>query len=608
MSVAKLLKTDIGSVSAERKSLIEVLLQHHYKNPKDLVYSYLSNDKVYAQLTYADLMENSLKFANLIKNRVGSNQKILISLSHCPEFICSFLGCLMSGNVPVPMTTPAWISSAEFTRILNGIQESTESPMMITKSDYLEKVEGLKGKNLQILEIESLNLENVVPMAIKDISHPASADLCFLQFSSGSTGAPKGVQISHFNLLANIEQMGRHVKYSADDVMVTWIPAYHDMGLIGATLSSLYYGFKCYLLDPVEFIMKPYVWPKAMTDFRATFTMAPNFAYHILSTRLKPAQIKEFDLRHLRVAYCGAEPVNPQTYRVFCEKYKQAGLNPKAFYPVYGMAEITLAATFPALNSEVLIDKVSKDSVLNGYAKPATANESNLEYVSCGSVLEDINIKIISEKGQTLNDRAIGEICLRSPSLTAGYYHMEKINNEVFTSDHYFKTGDLGYLANNNLFIIGRTKDTIVVGGKKYSASDIEWRVSQIEGIRAGRLTAIPVKDHKKASEKVQVIVESTVFSKRKRSELKQIISRHVSELISLSADQVTIVPPETIKKTTSGKLRRHEMKNLFENGWIEKREKWFHAHLLGFQFKQRTLFAKHLLFSRLAIGYKKSK
>ncbi|MBC7172912.1 MAG: AMP-binding protein, partial [Polyangiaceae bacterium] len=315
-------------------------------------------------------------------------------------------------------------------------------------------------------------------------------DLCFLQFTSGSTSKPKGVMVSHRNLVANgLAFLGTHgLDRNPDDVGVSWLPLYHDMGLIGFVLATLLVDLQAVLMPTELFARSPRLWLETITKYRGTITYAPNFAYQLVTKRLKPKDLEGLDLSRLRVAGCGAEPIRAQTLREFADKLAPSGFRSIAFLPSYGMAEATLAITFHGLESELSVDRVDTDAMTQGFARPADADTKSVsEVVSCGKGFPGHEVMVVDESGKPLPERRVGQVVTRGPSVTAGYFENEAATAESW-KDGWLATGDLGYVADGNLHICGRIKDLIIIRGANHYPQDIEWVVGDLEGVRRGNV------------------------------------------------------------------------------------------------------------------------
>jgi acyl-CoA synthetase (AMP-forming)/AMP-acid ligase II len=410
-------------------------------------------------------------------------------------------------------------------------------------------------------------------VSVSDIEASASAlnlpqlkdpnAIALIQYTSGSTGDPKGVVLTHANLLANIRAMGRIMDASSVDVFVSWLPLYHDMGLVGMALGSLYVGAEAIVMTPDAFVKRPIEWLRAISKYRATVSFAPNFAYDLAVRRVKDADLADLDLSSWRVAGCGAEPIHPPTLAAFADKFRPAGFRSTAFVPSYGLAEIVLAATLAPRGRALQVERLVADDVTT--RRVAThANGTPAETVSvvgCGTPLPGHEVHILDEHGRTLPERHIGEIVLTGPSVSPGYYNDVETTARTIRDGRLF-TGDLGYLSSGELFVCGRVKDLIIVNGRKYHPQDLEWGVADLAGIRRGRVVAFGTTSGQGADRTVVVAEPSGTVPP---AELTDAIRRRIVDICGLVVDDVVLVPSGTVARTTSGKVRRGATKMLYE-------------------------------------------
>lgn len=389
-----------------------------------------------------------------------------------------------------------------------------------------------------------------------------------LQYTSGSTGQPKGVMLTHANLLANIRAMGEVTRACASDVYVSWLPMYHDMGLIASWLASLYYGIPIVLMSPLSFLARPQRWLWAIARHRGTVSGAPNFAYELCATRVDDADLRGLDLSSWRLAYSGAEPVSPRTLSRFSERFAPCGFRREALTPVYGLAECSVGLTCPVPGTGPVIDHVQRDAFhRQGLALPADSGDATaLAFVSCGRVLPGHELRVVGEDGLPLEDRRQGRLQFRGPSATAGYYRDAVRTRELFR-DGWLDTGDFAYLAQGHLHVTGRAKDLIIRAGRNIHPAELEQTVGEISGIRKGCVVAFGSPDPQSGTERLVVMAEARDPDADARSALRRRVEACVLDVLGMPADEVAIVAPHTVLKTSSGKLRRAACRELYERG-----------------------------------------
>jgi acyl-CoA synthetase (AMP-forming)/AMP-acid ligase II len=379
----------------------------------------------------------------------------------------------------------------------------------------------------------------------------APDDLALVQFSSGSTGDPRGVMLSHRNLLANVAAVLAVLQPDETDVNCSWLPLYHDMGLIGGLFMPLHCGRPVVLLSPQGFLLDPKRWLWAIHHHRATISTAPNFAYQLIAGRVDERELAGLDLSCWRLALCGAEPVMPETLAAFARKLAPHGFREEGLLPVYGLAEVALGALFPVPGQPFRRDGVDPAALeAHGRAEPGGRVLS-----SVGRPLPGFDVRIADGEGRPLPERHVGEIQLQGPSVMLGYLDDPAATARVLV-DGWLRTGDLGYMAEGELFVVGRSKDLILKGGRNYAPQDLEKAAERVEGIRRGCVAAFGVPDPTTGTEAVVVVAETREPASA-HAALAGAIKDMVHAAVGLRPDHVTLLPPGAVPKTSSGKLQR---------------------------------------------------
>ena len=483
------------------------------------------------------------------------------------HFIPAFLGALWGGLIPVPLYPPVSLGKLDaFMDALVGILNIARPRVLVTT----ERV----GKVLWSAVGRIASIEKVITTEelAKDAgSFPAAADvrddeIAFLQFTSGSTALPKGVMVTHGSLAANCRAIIREGLEAdgAKDKAVSWLPLYHDMGLIGFVIAPVWYRISVVFIPTMSFIKNATLWMETIHKHRATLSFAPNFAYALVTKRAKPEQIARWDLSQMRVFGCGAEPINPGTMRAFLQAMSPAGLKPDALLPCYGMAEATLAISFVPLDEPLQTDRIDAERYHADHeAAPVSNGSAFLEVVSCGRTFVGHEVTVQDDDGRILPERHIGGICFRGPSLTAGYWENPEATQAAFR-DGWLHTGDLGYKVGDRVFVSGRIKDILIVNGRNYHPQGIEWLVNEIPGVRKG--SSVVFTRPGAASEEIVVAAEARADD---AAALKAQIVARVSEEFQLAVSDVALVPPGTLPKTSSGKLQRRKTREQYLNGSI---------------------------------------
>ena len=533
------------------------------------------------------------------------------------EFVPTFLAALWAGIVPVPLYPPLSLGKLDaFMESLTTILTAA-SPRVLVAGVQVEKLLwGVMGK---VPALEKLVLSTELG---KDIDRTDGGpngtehrglvrepltddDLAFLQFTSGSTSLPKGVMVTHGNLIANTRAI-LHDGLQADpkiDKGVSWLPLYHDMGLIGFVLAPLVVGIPIVYIPTLSFIKNSTLWMETIHKHRGTISFAPNFAYALVTKRARAEQLARWDLSCMRVFGCGAEPINPDTMRSFVETFAPAGLKASSLLPCYGMAEATLAMAFIPLEEPLRTDRIDAEAYhARRVAAPAKAGATRegadapagphlLEVVCCGKTFPGHELGIFDEDGRRLGERVVGEICFKGPSVAIGYFNNPEATKAAGMgpgTNGWLRTGDLGYLAEGEVFISGRLKDILILNGRNYYPQRIEWVVEEVPGVRKG--SAVVFSRPGKGSEEVVVCVESRDPAPEK---LAAAITARVSEELQLAVADVRMVSPGALPKTSSGKLQRRKTRDQYLAGTLGQEG----VRTLG-GMGNRLLIAKHLAYS----------
>jgi 1-acyl-sn-glycerol-3-phosphate acyltransferase len=484
-----------------------------------------------------------------------------------PEFFPAFFGALYAGAVPVPIYPPARPSQlAEHLLRQAGILRNAGAIILIAAPEA-RAVGGLLRLQVGSLR-EVASVEELAEGAATPLPAPArSDDIALLQYTSGSTGDPKGVVLTHSNILANIRAMGEAMQAGPSDVFVSWLPLYHDMGLIGAWLGSLYFAAPLVVMPPVMFLVRPEQWLWTIHRHRATLSAAPNFAFELCLRKVDDAAIAGLDLRSLRMVANGSEAVSPDTVRRFTARFARYGFRAEAMAPVYGLAESAVGLAFPPLGRAPLVDRVDRTALsLHGRAVPAApADRDALEFVACGRPLRGHEIRIVGPAGE-LGERQQGRLQFRGPSTTRGYFANPEKTAELIEAG-WLNSGDLAYVAEGDVFVTGRTKDIIIRAGRHIYPEEIEREVGEVPGIRTGCVAVFGVHEPRSGTERVIIAAETRETAPAMLDALRQQAADAASRLPDAAPDEVVLLPPRSIPKTSSGKLRRAATRLLFEQG-----------------------------------------
>ncbi|HYL25075.1 MAG TPA: AMP-binding protein, partial [Burkholderiales bacterium] len=476
-----------------------------------------------------------------------------------------------AGAVPVPLYPPfRWTQIEEHLRRQARILANCGASLLITLADAKPVARLLQAQvpSLRhVADVADLASQGGSTMPLKQDADATA----LIQYTSGSTGQPKGVVLTHANLLANIRAMGEAAQASSRDVFVSWLPLYHDMGLIGAWLGCLYYGAPLMLMPPQRFLARPARWLWAIHRHRATLSAGPNFAYEILAAKVPDDELQGLDLSSWRIAFNGAEPVRPATVEKFAERFARYGFDARASAPVYGLAECGLGLTFPPLGRAPLIDLVDAQALAReGRARPVPKDAPAVtRLVSCGRPLRGHQVRVVDALGRELPERFEGRIEFRGPSATKGYFDNPEVNAKLIRAG-WLDTGDVGYFAAGELFITGRVKDLIIRGGQHIHPYDLEESVGALPGIRKGCVAVFGATDRATSSERVVVVAEARAgLDELARIELRRKIAELAQAQLGVPADDIVLVGEHIVLKTSSGKIRRAACRELYERGLL---------------------------------------
>jgi 1-acyl-sn-glycerol-3-phosphate acyltransferase len=560
----------------EQAQTLQEVLDWHVKHHEARTHIHLYEEgETLIQISYGALYRGALAVAAGLRERgLEPRQTVALMLPTSRDYFFGFFGILLAGGVPAPIYPPTRPSQIEdhlkrHTRILANAQ----AVLLLTIPEAKPVARLLKSQVDSLRHIITVAELTQATVGAGTTPEPAQAgDLAFLQYTSGSTGNPKGVMLTHQNLLANLRAMGRAVNATADDIFVSWLPLYHDMGLIGAWFGSLYFGFPLVAMSPLTFLARPQRWLWAIHNHRGTLSAAPNFAYELCLSKLESADLEGLDLSSWRMAFNGAEPVSPNTVRRFSERFRQYGLRPEAMSPVYGLAESSVGLAFPPPGRIAPIDRIQRETLeLSGRAIPAEADdEQALEIVACGQVLTDHELRVVDAKGRELPQRRQGRLQFRGPSCTQGYIRNPEATDGLFDGD-WLDSGDLAYLAEGGLYLTSRVKDLIIRAGRNIYPYEVEEAVGDIPGVRKGCVAMFGATDPATATERVVVIAESRETDRTQLNQLRQKVLTVATELLDMPPDQVVMAPPHTVLKTSSGKIRRAACRELFEKGQLDQ-------------------------------------
>ena len=535
------------------------LLEQLASSERD-AHRYRSDGSV-VELSYAELIAEADRLARGM-HRLGirPGDRVGLVLHGARDFIPAFLGCVRAGFIAVPLyppltlgQLPSWAKVTE--RMLATAGASlllADPPVAYTLRSLRDQIPSLR----EVLSIAELPEGGELPI------YPASDDqVVFLQFTSGSTSAPRGVRVTHGSLWANAHAImvdGLHA--SSDDRGVSWLPLYHDMGLIGFVMSPLVTRTPITFISTLDFLKRPEVWVRTMSEDRATISFAPNFGYALAARRTKSTE--GLNLSAMRVLGCGAEPIQPEAIEGFFERFSDAGLKRTAFLSCYGLAETTLAVTFAAMEDQLKVDQLEPEPT-DGDISGIHRLDHRVSVVTCGRPLPRHQVSILAADGKRLPERQVGEVFVEGPSVADGYWEDEEATKRVFV-DGGVKTGDLGYLSHGELHVVGRLKDTIIVRGRNYDPTPIEVAAGRVDGVRTGNVAAFSV-----SGDLTERLVVAAEYREGDPDTIEAEIIRAVRRDVGLTVSEVVLIEAGSLPKTTSGKLQRSAAREQYLEGTL---------------------------------------
>lgn len=510
------------------------------------------------------------ELARLIERRAGTFQaaglrkgdRVVLILPDTCAFVTAFLGAILAGIIPVPVYPPAGVVQLDrYASHVGSIIQRSDATALVAPAPLASKLRPTLPSSLTLVTPEELD-RTPEPFRPESIGFD---DIAFLQFTSGSTSQPKGVCVTHANIASNVDAIATAFALTTDDVPISWLPLFHDMGLIGFLLTPVYVTVSTRFIPTQMFLRRPGTWLRTISRHRGTISVAPNFAFALVTRRMKEDEIEKLDLSSWRIAGCGSEPIRAADLDRFAEKLAPAGFRREALLPMYGLAEATLAVTIPALGTGLRSLAVDPVKLRSGQTAVLSGGADSVRIVSCGPPLPVARVGVFAQDDEhsrrPLADGQVGEIRLRGSSVTKGYWNDAAANAAVFAGD-YLKTGDLGFLRDGDLYVCGRIKDLIIVNGRNYMPDDIERVALAVPGVRA----AMAFQTHgnwveDSGAAKLVVTVETAVPEKFDRT----LLHRSVNTALGLSIDDIVLVAPRGLPKTSSGKPRRFEARRMYE-------------------------------------------
>ncbi|MBY0587903.1 fatty acyl-AMP ligase [bacterium] len=555
------------SVSSQWSTLIDVVEHQSCMSPNATAFIFLEDGQTETdRLTFANLsLRAKAVAAGLLCRGIRPGDRVMLLFPSGLGFIEAFLGCVFAGAIAVPVYPPR--SHHDFPIVARILNDCAARALLSTSA--LLSLFGQQSSQIVLRErVRLVAIDDLTDDTSRSWTHPGidSETIAFLQYTSGSTGHPKGVTISHKNIIANQEMIKRACNNDGNSTFVGWLPLYHDMGLIGNILQPLYLGSLSVLMSPQAFLRRPIRWLSAITQYRAHTSGGPNFCYDLCLRKINADDSVHLDLSSWKVAFNGAEPVRPATLQRFADRFSDFGFNKSSFYPCYGLAEGTLFVTGNRVGETYGTVCLSQQQLLSNRRSPPTSTADEISLVACGRPWLGLDLAILTNAVE----HDVGEICINGPNVTAGYWGDTDYNSNAFVlikEKRYLRTGDLGFVQDGQLVITGRLKDVLIIRGKTHYPQDIEDSAqSTSHYIRPGRQVAFSLPSFDDNS-----LVLLAECSDDMSPTLYESTCRHIRNAVAenhgVSLARIVLLRPHSLPTTTSGKLRRAESKAMYLEG-----------------------------------------
>ncbi|OUL25487.1 AMP-dependent synthetase [Nostoc sp. T09] len=552
-------------------TLVDLLEYRATHQPQQTAYTFLADGITEdSSLTYRELHQKAQAIAAYLQSQKAYQERVLLLYPPGLDFAAAFFGCLYAGAVAVPAYPPR--PNQSISR-LQAIAANAQAKIALTTQAVLAHVQPQLQEFADLRSLQWQATDNLDCNCDWQRVKVSSDTLAFLQYTSGSTSTPKGVMISHANLLHNSSLIYQSFQHSPNSRGVIWLPAYHDMGLIGGVLQPLYGGFPVFLMPPMIFLQKPFYWLQAISRYQATTSGGPNFAYDLCVRKITPEQRATLDLSSWEVAFNGAEPVRAETMEQFATLFAPCGFRREAFYPCYGMAETTLIIAGGDKNALPIVEKVEENALKQHQVIPSNNHLDSQNLVSCGQTLSNLQVVIVNPETLTqCSPNEVGEIWVSGASVAQGYWNNPQATKEYFQAyltdsqqGPFLRTGDLGFLHQGELFVTGRLKDLIIIRGRNYYPHDIELTVAQAHpSLRLGGGAAFTIERQDGARLVIVQEVERQYLRHLNVAEVVGKIRQAVLQQHELQIHTVALIKTATLPKTSSGKIQRYACREQF--------------------------------------------
>ncbi len=545
------------TASSATRTLLDWAERQYQMRPDDPAVIFIAPTGEETIITTRQFFEGAASYAQALQAaQIQTRDLVILVMDHSAAVLYAFWGALMIGAIPsiFPFLSDKLDPAMYYTRVKALVAHSAASAVIVSEAYVDPLSELLSPDGTRLIRESQLVPTNGEPIFDAGVG---ADDIAFLQHSSGTTGLQKGVALSHRAVLNQLASYSVAIRLTPEDKIASWLPLYHDMGLIAGFILPITQGIPLVLISPFHWVRDPKVLLTAIDKHRATLCWLPNFAYNFMALRTPQAVTQSLDLSSMRAFINCSEPMSADSHRRFLERFAPCGLKPAALTTCYAMAENTFAVTQGGINEKVTVDLISRAELSAHHrAEPINSDEPSIEMLSCGKPIPNCQIKIVDDQNAALPERAVGEVAVRSDSMLSGYYKRADLTAEVIKEGWYL-TGDLGYLAAGELYITGRKKDLIIVGGKNVYPQDLEVIASEVPGVHAGRTVAFGIPDERLGTESVVVVCEVDTEDEDARAEIGRQVRMRIAQQTETALQDVLLVDAKWLHKTSSGKIAR---------------------------------------------------
>jgi fatty-acyl-CoA synthase len=542
------------------KTLPRLLQQNLEKAPERIALHMLEADTK-TSISYEEYLLGASSYSYALNAAgIGKGDVVIIILQHGLDLVYAFWGSILLGAIPsiMPFLTEK-VSPETYRKSLASLIGVTKPAAIITYPEFLPEIRiAIEDEESPIAILNSAQINPSKKLFLENMPglDCSPQDIAFLQHSSGTTGLQKGVALSHQAVLHQVESYAKAIRMTSKDIVVSWLPLYHDMGLIAGFVMPILLQSTLVLMSPFDWVRAPYKLMHAVADYQGTLSWLPNFAYNFCAKKIRDRDLEGVDLSSWRAVINCSEPMRWQSHQMFLERFEPYGLNPSALATCYAMAENVFAVTQGCIEKSVVVDEVNLDALQRGHAVPERNTGSSIKMLSAGVPIKHTEVRVLTEDGTDAPERQIGEIAIRSNCMLTGYYNREDLTEKAFLGGWYL-TGDLGYLAEGELYVTGRIKEIIIVGGKNIYPQDLEELAAEVPGVHPGRVVAFGIFNTDLGTEDVGIVVETDTDDPEARRQMVIQIRDHVTRNSDIAVRYAEVVDRKWLIKTSSGKIAR---------------------------------------------------